>query len=338
LLKQNGGTLSMELGTRIATFFVGALLTAAFLAGCGGAASGITPTGSILVPPGTERKAGSGQQLLYLSDFVHKQVSVYKYPAYSSESPYQTLMGFNIPLGECSNGKDLWIVDEGAHDVLEYEAGGTTPIATLKGQRDQNPFTCSYDPTTRNLAVANGSTDHSNDVATVMVYKHAKGKPKTYKCASIFTQYGHGFSFVGYDSRGDLFADAWGAASYNPTLCELPKDGLKMKTVALDRVLSSPGQIQWDGKHLAVGDYAANVIYQFVIKKYKAMTKGTISLEGAYNRCIQFSIAEQTVVCPTQESDGGTPIYAYPQGGSPINVISADDVWGTTIATMNEKR
>ncbi len=324
----------MELGGTIAKSVAGAALAGALLAGCSAGESGMSPTGALPVAAAGHRNTGSGQQLLYLSNFVNKQVLVYQYPPTASEQPYQTLTGLTVPLGECSNGTELWIVDEGAQRIFEYEAGGTTPIATLKGVRQQNPFTCAYDPTTGDLAVANGSTDRSNVIATVMVYKHATGKPKTYQCASIYHGFGHGFSFVGYDNKGNLFADAWGVGSYAPTVCELTRHARKMRTVEFN-ALQSPGQIQWDGKYLAIGDYVANVIYQVSVKKFKTTTKGTISLGGSYNRCIQFTIADQTVVCPTQEASGGTPVYDYPQGGSPVQVIPENNVWGTTIATMS---
>ena len=65
------------------------------------------------------------------------------------------------------------------------------------------PFGCSVDPTTGDLAVTNFSTASGRALGNVVIYEHAKGKPKKrYTDAAI-----SGMLLCGYDDKGNLFVD-----------------------------------------------------------------------------------------------------------------------------------
>ena len=89
-----------------------------------------------------------------------------------------TLTGFSVPSGECvDESGDVFVADGGADTIREYAHGGTTPIATLNDPGE--PYGCSVDPTTGNLAVTNGSD-------SVAIYPSAQGTPTLYSDPSIY--------------------------------------------------------------------------------------------------------------------------------------------------------
>ena len=151
----------------------GVLAAAIALTGCGGG-SQTTPTanaqvlkraGSWMAPDLAER------DLLYLSDDGNGNVYVYSFPGAKLQG---TLTGLSVPTGECADkAGDVWIVEEGTNDIVEYAHGGTVPIATLSDPGNA-PEACAVDPTTGNLAVANPQT-LSAGVGSVGVYAHAQG-------------------------------------------------------------------------------------------------------------------------------------------------------------------
>ena len=95
------------------------------LAGCSGAAA-VNPGQS---PSWMAPDAHKRQALLYISDIESGEVFVYSYPSLAVAG---TLTGFSEPAGTCVDTTgDVFIVDYGASDIVEYAHGGLTPIATL---------------------------------------------------------------------------------------------------------------------------------------------------------------------------------------------------------------
>ena len=216
----------------------------------------------------------ASQNLLYVSEV--RTVAVYSYPQLKLEG---TLRHFYIASGMCvDKGGDVFVVDGGYGKIFEYAHGGTKRLVTLDSPT-KGPVGCSIDPTTGDLAV--GSQGFGTE-ATVAIYKNARGKPVTYT-DSAFDQ----FFFCGYDNKGNLFADGLTApGSGNFALAELPQGKTALTTITVDQYVIFPGGVQWDGKHLAIGNQFTD-IYEFAISGHHATTVGTTSSVVA--RCMSSS-------------------------------------------------
>jgi hypothetical protein len=282
-----------------------ACIAAALVTSCAGSQTPVTA-----VPPATATQPDARSALLYVSDTVSGDVYAFSYP---NGKLQQTLTGFTDPAGECVDGNgNVFIANTGGNNIIEYAHGGSSPIATLK-DTGYFPVGCSIDPTTGDLAVTNFPTSSSMQ-GDVVIYKKAKGNPKRhYVDGSIYEML-----LCGYDSSGDLFVDGL-TRSYGAVVAELAHGGAKLSDIVLDRTIYNPGAVQWDGKHVAIGDQSSNTIYRFRIKGGKAKTVGSTQLGGA-SMVFQFWIDGTKVIGPDSgAADVG--IWAYPKGGSAIKTI-----------------
>jgi hypothetical protein len=249
--------------------------------------------------------------LLYVSDTETSDVYVYTYPGGVLK---QTLGGFIDPGGECVDAKgDVFVTNTGGLNIVEYAHGASTPAATLNDP-GYFPFGCAVDPTTGNLAVTNFSTASGSGSGNVVIYEHAKGKPKKrYGDAAI-----NGMLLCGYDDKGNLFVDGLTQAS-TTGFAELPKGGKKLIDIALDQNIVAAGGVQWDGKYVAVGDEASDTIYRFSISGKKGTTAGVAALSGG-SAVVQFWIDGSKIVGPNSGL-GSVGIWKYPAGGAPAKTI-----------------
>jgi hypothetical protein len=248
--------------------------------------------------------------LLYLSDVQTNAVAVYSYP---QGKLLARLTNFQRPRGECADANgDVWIADAGTYQVVEYAHGGTQPIAALS--TPNAPHGCSVDPTTGNLAVT-GAADRGG----VFVYRYSEHgqwrDPRQYGGSAIRNAY-----FCGYDASGNLFVDGLAAGGLFG-LAELPRRGSALVNVSLNQAIKAPGQIQWDGQHIAVGDAgtAPSTIYQFSVTGSHASEVGTTTLKGSTS-VRQFWIEGNTVIGPDFNRD--VALWEYPSGGSPTKKIA----------------
>ena len=213
----------------------------------------------------------SGSTLLYASDWKAGKLFVFSYPA---GALVQTITDGEYPLGLCSDaGGNVWVMNfnAGYDQVVEYAHGGSTPIRMLDDPNSE-PRGCSVDPLNGNLAVVN------SEPPTVVVYPPATGQPQTYAA-------GIDYPFAcAYDAKGDLFVDGYhlkGSDRFG--LAELPYGGARFVRVAVKAAIGLPGNIQWDGSDLAVGDFTSpGAIYRLKIEQRKkvATLAGTITLDG----------------------------------------------------------
>lgn len=308
-----------------------AALAVTILAACGSAATLGGPSG----PSADAGKRGSWmtveakkQALVYVSSVLTGDVYVYSYATQQLEG---TLTGFQTPYGLCSDKKgDVWIVNDGASDLVEYAHGGTTPLQTL-GDSGEYPEGCAVDPKTGNLAVTNFSGKTGN--GDVAIYAGAKGSPQTYADPGIAN-----YRFCGYDDAGNLFVDG-ASSSAAFILAELPKGGSTFTGIPVQQKIGWPGGVQWDGKHVAVGDTDAAVIYE--IDAASGKTAGTTQLSGA-DYVNQFWIAgavarhkaarKTAVLAPSQDGNAGLGLYKYPAGGPAVWTIGVQEPFGTTLS------
>lgn len=266
-------------------------------------------------------------RLIYVSSVLTNDVYAY---SYSTHQLMGTLTGFQTPYGLCvDKSGDVWVANDGASQVVEYAHGGSSPIATLDDSGEY-PEGCAVDPTTGNLAVTNFSSKSGN--GNVAIYAGAKGTPHTYTDPSIAN-----YRFCGYDAKGNLFVDGVNDSSAF-VLAELSEGGSAFTNIPVKQTIEWPGGVQWDGKHVAVGDTDAVTIY--AIDPLNGKVKGSTKLVGA-NYVDQFWIngsvstrkeaRKARVVAPSQ--DGGTlALYRYPVGGVALWSVDVQEPFGVTIS------
>lgn len=96
--------------------------------------------------------------------------------------------------------------------------------------------------------------------------------------------------------------------------------------------------MQWDGKHLAIGDTGASpsVIYQFDVSGNSATKVGAATVMGSM-MVEQFWIQGGKVIAPDpKRSCGGSrvgciAIYPYPAGGSAVKAIALASAFGAAV-------
>lgn len=303
-------------------------VAAALLAGCGGLEPPDAAVGAIAQPAAlhsgsAQRDYYSGswmapdagaQDLLYVADL--SRVRVFSYPAGRDKG---MLMGFYFATGACvDQSGNVYLTDQGQHAVFEYAHGGTKRLRTL---HPGLAFGCSVDPTTGNLAVADGATGPTgrDTAGNLAIYTGARGRPKYYRDPAF-----HFYFFCGYDSRGNLFIDGDATAEpYSVVFAELPRGGSKLETITLNHSLGYAGGVQWDGTHVAITDPHSNATYEFAINGSHGALVGTTPLNGT-KFIIQPWIQGQKIIVPNALIPGGNvSIYNYPAGGTPIKKITS---------------
>jgi hypothetical protein len=312
-------------------YVLGSCVTVVLLAGCGATPTpmgvpGVTLQGTQprFEPPGGPAGAASwmlpdakAQDLLYVGNVF--TVSVYSYPLGKLEG---RLTGFLASSGECVDAKgDVFITSEVGETIVEYAHGGTKPIETLLAAAE-HPLGCAIDPTTGNLAV---TTFGNNSAGNLAIYPHAMGGPSTYTDPHILQYY-----LCGYDKNGNLFVDGISPPRDGShfVLAELPKGSSTFTDITLDKHISLPGGVQWDGKYLALADQNTSVIYQFRLSGSRGTEVHSTPLGSPASDVFQFYISGKTVIAPNDYSlgskttKGDVLYYQYPAGGAPIRTIT----------------
>lgn len=304
-----------------------ALYTTLTLAGCGG--TPILPLGTGTFSPGARHEvpawmapqAKSGD-LLYLSNVATGSVDVFSYPQLRLVGK---LTGFGAPRSECVDRKgDVWIADVQGYDVIEYPHGATKPIVALS--TPGAPQGCSVNPKSGDLAVTGGA----GGVILAVYHRTKHGiwlDPKEYTDPSI-----RSVAFCGYDAQGNLFVDGLDKTKGGTfRLAELPNHATALVDLSVSQSIAGPGQVQWDGSALAVGDTGVtpSVVYQFSVSGSTATRIGSTSLDQSKS-IRQFWIDGARVIGPDFDADVG--VWNYPAGGAPVKRIGAVRGYGSAIS------
>lgn len=236
----------------------------------------------------------------YIGDFGSGTILEFDYP--KGDGSIGSI-GFTA-LGECTRtGKGtFWAAT--STELAEFKVFGRSPIRTLQPGGNA----CGIDRATGDIATPELST------GGIIIFRHARGKGKVYS-AGLTEAF-----FVGYDGRGNLFADGFNSSG-GFGLAELPKGSSTFETITINNNVGFPGAVQWDGKYLTIGDQENHVIYRYAVSGTTATLKGTVSLSGSSD-CAQTWIAKTIVFCP----DAGkidVEVYKYPAGGSAIATLTA---------------
>jgi hypothetical protein len=291
------------------------VLAFAVLAACNAGAS----TGRAAFVPTVDRT--SSGDLLYISEYGGRVVDVFSYPQDVFLGTLSGLIG--RPEGECvDNAGNVWVVEVGGHPVIqEFAHGKNKPKASLSDQ-GTNPYACSVDPVSGDLAVSSEFGVSSAD-GSLAVWKKAKGTPTVYTDPRIELML-----WCGYDNQGNLFVDGLppsdGRARTAFTLAELRKGSQGLTNITLGKV-RSPGNLQWDGTEMTVGDSAhvkGSAIDRLSISGTSAKITGVTLLERS-DEVYGSWIEGDAVIGPDDGKSLSTvQIWSYPAGGEPLETLS----------------
>ena len=261
-------------------------------------------------------KRNSSGALLYISDIGNEDVDVFSYP---SGKLVGTLTGFNEPNGLCADARgDVFVTDTYAAKVVEYAHGGTKPIA--KFGTGGTPVGCAIDPTSGDLAVTFFTGVNSSGYFEI--FTEAKG-PGVYYPGLYRTFY------CTYDGSGNLFIDGFNNGG-GVSMAELAKGGSKITEINVNGGVGWSGGLQWDGKHVALGDQIAdkfvpsrpyvNAVYKLSVVSNQATPIRTAPLDGSGD-VVQFWLQSNTIIGPDARN-GDVDYFSYPKGGKASKTIS----------------
>jgi hypothetical protein len=260
-------------------------------------------------------------ELLYVGDAGYDRIDIFTYPQGEFVGAFGEADGVSDPQGECTDSAgNVYVANKTASNILVFD-GGFDPPAAMKDP-GYSPLDCGIDPTTSDIAVANGLTVDSK-AGNVAVYTSLFGKPTHYTAPNFYSYF-----YCGYDSKGDLFVDGEDSSNY-VEFAELPKGGTKFVTISVNKAPRLPGALQWDGKYLAMSDPGSKVIYRLQIRGSQATVVGTTTFKGPAPFG-DFSIVPQgrhekngAVLIAAGTGDvGSLYFWNYPAGGRSFKKIS----------------
>jgi hypothetical protein len=211
----------------------------------------------------------------------------------------EELQGFTEPVGLCSDpSSDLYVVDAGVEKIWAFKPGQSKPYFAYYDLFN-TPNACAFDPTTGNLAVANSTN--------VEIFPPDSGSPLMYT-TSQFTSY----SFVDYDTSGNLYVDGSGSSS-NLQLAELLKGGSTLTNITVSGLGSgtdAAGGLVWDGHDLAVADGASDVIYRISLSGSSGKIIDTWHIAGwTTHYAAGFAVDKTQLLFP---ESGKVEFFTYP--------------------------
>lgn len=286
---------------------------------CGGCSSvGNVPSAQVGAPFVSHRLAdrfAASGRLLYVSDYNNGIVQVYGYPPRGKETPAATLTGFLEPQGMCVGDYDhAFIVNSGDFDVLEYEYGATKPLVSWPNQGNVG-IACAWDASTSTLAISDVVQVSVNGAVSLC---SAPGRCNTYQePAGIVT-----CLFLDYLPNGDLYLDGFSKSGF--AMAYLRHGTTTWQPVTYSGPTPNvPGNVQWDGRYLTVGDQQSNMGYAVI---YRCKPSGA-KVDCRYGKTLlkpssdvpQYFIkpGSNGVVGPDAVT-GDVDTWAYPGGGQPL--------------------
>jgi hypothetical protein len=251
-----------------------------------------------------------GKGLLYVSNLGTADVTIYSYKLDGKTIVLSgTITGFSEPGVPCSDSAgDVFVPDYGTAQVYEYAHGATTPKQVLS-DTSGSPVSCSVDPTTGDLAVANfGASQPSGNVA---VFPGAAGSPTTIATSNVTHP-----AFVGYTNKGVLYTDGIdGSSAFQ--MAAMPNASGSFSAVTISGgTIVTPGAIQWGGQYLLVGDQtyqgqSTSAVYQMCI-----CTTNSLSVHG-----VAPIVGSTDVVGFWKRGKGPTTRIIAPDYGNPANGV-----------------
>jgi hypothetical protein len=304
-------------------------VASALLAGCGGSqplvgAPGAMPQSRAIARHGDSDRSwmlpgARGRDLLYVSSSTYQYSDVYVYTFPGVKLVGGIVVG-GYASGLCANDSgDVFVT--GAYTVYEYRHAQAKRAAAISDPLGAD--SCSVNPTNGDLAVAG--------IGGLAVFRHGKGFQ--WHLGRLYSFNMNGYSSCAYDGSGNLFFDGTLSASsvLQQLFVELPSDGKQLKNVTLNVKLTTPGNLAWDGKYLAVGDKGNVLIHRFAIRGTRGTQIGKLSLSGM-QEVRQFWIQDRILIGPAFESNWLFGLWPYPGGGSATSSTLQDEASGAAVS------
>jgi hypothetical protein len=282
------------------------------LVACNAQSGAAAPTTTTLNYRAEAKKSISGE-LLYASETEGSKVLVFSYP---EGGLVETLTGFAAPPWFICSGRsgDVFVAATDSSSpgyIYQFAHGGSQPIETLTDPGPGHALSCSVDPTTGNLAVANGPN--------VAVYPQGQGAPTIYEASDV------GAFDCAYDGAGDLFVDG---QSYNDKIAELPAGGTSFSDIALSKTTLTL-HLQWWNKRLVIlggtdGPHGPYEIFQVRVSGSDGIVSGPVLLYGKSRHRlgdVEFVASDNAIVMPEGSGLSLLNVWHYPKGGKPYKVL-----------------
>jgi hypothetical protein len=294
------------------------------------------------------RPDAAKQWLLYVSDAYNGVVDIYNYRS-NKDQLYGQLTGFHHPLGLCVDpAGDVFVDDYDGYEIDEYAHGGTTPIASISDSYGR-PNGCAVDPSTGNIAVADGFNPSDYGGNIVVFTGGLDGTETEYGGKNLDLYY---FDPPAYDAHGNLFFEGT-TYSTQTVFAELPA-GQSIPVQLSGLTISQTGAVEWDGSYIDVvdGDYqekGVGAIHRVTVSGSAVSVKRTTILTddcyGSYDyagvfqpyiggttRRLNTVVAGNTAVeCPNR-----VDFWNFAKGGNPKRVLPANisPIWpfGATLS------
>ena len=154
------------------------------------------------------------------------------------------------------------------------------------------------------------------DASYVVIFPHEKNKPH------VYYDPGASAGWCAYDARGNLYLDQV-VASHRRRFEEigvLKKGTTTFKNYRLDHSFAAGG-LQFDGRHIVVGNLQTNTLYRLRFAGSNATVIGSTQL-GTVQYVQQFWIFDRRVIAADLDGNS-TYIWRYPAGGPPVTSIEA---------------
>jgi hypothetical protein len=278
-------------------------VAAALLSGCGGSQPPIGAPGTMPQGRAIRAQARTHQALIYVIYPVGGDVAIY---TMSGKLYTQEFIGpLNQPQAACADKVGhVFITVAGSSQIVEYNHGGTTPVATLNDP-GEDPASCSIDPKSGRIAVANYLAS-GGARGSVSIYENAGKSPKLYTDNQIFA-----YSFCAYDSHGNLFVDGFKRLKKGFELAELPYGSKVFKSLNLGLHMRDwAGPLQWDSQDIALADPRAHAIDRLD----NGRIVGSVPLKGYTGSDFFVENGQIGTVLPVTR--GPVNFWKYPEGGS----------------------
>ena len=305
-------------------------LAVALFAGCGAAQPPIGAPGvTLTVPPSyMQPDAGKKSALIYAGgDYTGYQSVIYVYN-YATGKQVGELTGL-APYGMCVDKKgDVYIVNRTGGDVVEYAHGGSKPINTYNTGGD--PRGCSLDAK-GDLAV---TIYHPGEAIIFSGGNPSKSTTYTSPCAYQDP--------MGYDDKGNLV----GLNDAATGACALLSGSASMTTLSFQGfTIYYPGGTMWDGKYLALNDYALSIsrykIVQATLSATTLVKEGETDLNddcGSFVSIVPFIVGKKNTPRNHRQGKtlvgsndaygcGGIEFWHYPAGGTPFKKYKLDPAY-----------
>jgi hypothetical protein len=275
----------------------------------------------------------TNQDLIYVSN-VDNEVTVY---SASNQKLVGVLTDFTQPKGECVDGTgNVYIADYTAEQILEYAHGGSKPIKTFSDS-PYSPYTCTIDPTTGDLAVAdNGDSSQAGDIA---IWPPGSSQPTRYTDPQILN-----FSAAAYDGSGNLLVSDSYSYGRQTGFAWLPHGGTRLFNVTVPGPKGEQNWdlsgIAWDGQYFVLDAY---YVYRVSLIHGQAYYVDEILLDYPEEHSpsgplwIYKSGSQMQLVEGLFDGEGGNSavgIWSYPGGGQPTTTFThgVDRPFGVTVS------